>query len=151
MFYHLTQSGAEETAHTLLSRAHGAGWRVLVRGTDAARLDALDRALWTLRDDSFLPHGIEGGAHDAAHPVLLGLTASGPAEGLMLVDGATLDPAEVAGRQRVWILFDGLDDAAVAHARDQWRTVVAAGHAAQYWSEEGGRWEKKAERQPDAG
>ena len=56
-------------------------------------------------------------------------------------DGARL----VAALDRVCILFDGLDDHALNVARDQWKSLKAAGASAQYWSEESGRWEKKAE------
>jgi DNA polymerase III subunit chi len=54
-------------------------------------------------------------------------------------------PEEVAAMERVCILFDGNDEAAVAQARGQWKALTGAGCAAAYWSEESGRWEKKAE------
>ncbi|QUS36885.1 DNA polymerase III subunit chi [Falsirhodobacter algicola] len=146
MFYHLTQSRLEDTAFTLLKRALGAGWRVMVRG-DEAVLSVLDDALWTLDEESFLPHGRDGGGHDDLQPVLLGTGAIGnDANCLMVVGTAGFDPAEAAPLDRLWVLFDGLDNAALAQARDQWRGVVAAGVTAQYWSEESGRWEMKAER-----
>lgn len=146
MFYHLTHSSVEETAFTLLSRAVSAGWRVMVRG-DGDTLDRLDGALWTQRDDSFLPHGRAGGPHDADQPVLLGEGGNGNAANcLMIVGQAEFAPEEAAPLDRLWVLFDGMDPAALARARDQWRSVVGAGATAQYWSEESGRWEKKAER-----
>lgn len=146
MFYHLTHSSVEETAFTLLSRALAAGWRVMLRG-DAETLARLDDTLWTQNDNSFLPHGREGGPHDAAQPVLLGEGAIGnSANCLMIVGSAEFEPAEAAPLDRLWVLFNGLDNAALARARDQWRAVVGAGVTAQYWSEETGRWEKKAER-----
>ena len=43
------------------------------------------------------------------------------------------------------VLFDGRDPMAVEHARGQWRSLTRAGCAAQYWSQESGAWEKKAE------
>ena len=145
MFYHLTASPAEETAGLLLGRALGAGWRVMLRGTDRARLEDLDARLWQGPADAFLPHGLEGGPHDADQPVLLGLGAIGnDAHALMLMDGASVDPSEAEGLERVWILFDGNDQASVAAARVQWKALTGAGLAAQYWSEESGRWEKKA-------
>ena len=145
MFYHLTASPAEETAGLLLGRALGAGWRVMLRGTDRARLDDLDARLWQGPADAFLPHGLEGGPHDADQPVLLGLGAIGnDAHALMLMDGASVDSSEAEGLERVWILFDGNDQASVAAARVQWKALTGAGLAAQYWSEESGRWEKKA-------
>ena len=127
MFYHLTRSAADETLSMLLPRAMGQGWRVMIRGTDRAALERLDARLWLDEGQTFLPHGMEGGRHDAAQPVLLGV---GPivnaAQGLFLIDGA--------------------DGAQLSAARAKWKTLTEAGLPAQYWSEEGGRWEKKAER-----
>lgn len=146
MFYHLTQSSMEATAATLLTRALGQGWRVMVRGPEAV-LGRLDDALWTNSAEGFLPHGREGGADDARQPVLLGEGAIGNgANCLMIVGGADFAPEEAPALDRLWVLFDGMDDLALAKARDQWRSVVGAGITAQYWSEEAGRWEKKAER-----
>ncbi len=145
MFYHLTASSAEDTVRTLLARSMQAGWRVMLRGTDAKRLHWLDGVLWQGAEDSFLPHGLENGPHDADQPILLGLgPIANAAQALMAVDGAEVDPEEAKGLERVFILFDGQDDAAVAAARVQWKTLTGAGLAAQYWSEESGRWEKKA-------
>lgn len=148
LFYQLTRSTLEQTAETILTRAQGQGWRVTLRGSDAGVLARLDAALWTGDEAGFLPHGLAGGPHDADQPVLL-TTAPGlpnDPQALMAVGGAPVEPAEVAALSRVWILFDGRDEAALAAARAQWRTLTAAGAAAQYWSEEGGGWEKKAER-----
>jgi DNA polymerase-3 subunit chi len=149
LFYHLTASRAEDALALLLPRALTHGWRVLVRGTDAAMLGRLDAQLWLGGDDAFLPHGLEGGPQDVDQPVLLGQGA--PVNGarvLALIDGAGADNAEIAAMERVWILFDGTDEAHLAAARLQWKAITAAGHAAQYWSEAGGRWEKKAEHPP---
>lgn len=145
MFYHLTASSTEDTVRSLLTRSMQAGWRVMLRGTDAIRLQRLDGILWDGPEDSFLPHGLEGGPHDADQPVLLGLGhIANVAQALMAVDGADVAPEEAAGLERVFVLFDGRDEAAVAAARVQWKTLTGAGLAAQYWSEESGRWEKKA-------
>jgi DNA polymerase-3 subunit chi len=145
MFYHLTASPAEETARTLLARALQAGWRVMLRGTDAERLDWLDGYLWQGPDEGFMPHGREGGPHDARQPILLGRGEIGnDAQALMAIDGAEVDAEEARGLERVFILFDGHDETAVAAARVQWKALTGAGLAAQYWSEESGRWEKKA-------
>ncbi|MBC7154605.1 MAG: DNA polymerase III subunit chi [Rhodobacteraceae bacterium] len=146
-FYHLTRSALDAALRQLLERALGRGWRVVVRGQDAARLDWLDEKLWLQPDAGFLPHGRAGGPHDADQPILLTTGASMP-DGtgcLMAIDGADVAPEEVARLQRVCIFFDGTDSAAVARARDQWRGLTRAGIAAQYWSEESGSWVKKAE------
>lgn len=145
-FYHLTRAPLEVTLPLLLDKARGAGWRVAVRGRDPARLDWLDQKLWLLADDGFVPHGMAGGPHDADQPILLttGAAANGAAC-VMAIDGAAVAPDEVQTMERVCILFDGNDPAAVQAARVQWKALTDAGCAAQYWSEESGRWEKKAE------
>ena len=147
MFYHLTRSTPQETMATILPRALSAGWKVMLRGTDIEALKALDAALWLHPDDSFLPHGLAGGAQDADQPILLGQGAiANAAQGLMLVDGAETTPTEAEALERVWVLFDGADEAALAGARRLWSSLTGAGLAAQYWSEESGRWEKKTEK-----
>ncbi len=146
-FYHLTQSPLEATLPTLLTKARAAGWRIVVRGTDAKRLDWLDDKLWLLSDDSFLAHGAAGGEYDGDQPILLTTADDMPngASCLMAVDGAAVAPSEVAALDRVCILFDGNDTAALQTARDQWKLLTVAGCAAQYWLQEGGNWAKKAE------
>jgi DNA polymerase-3 subunit chi len=147
MFYHLTRSGADATLQTLLPRAITAGWRVMIRGGDAEALQRLDTLLWLEPEDGFLPHGVEGGPHDADQPVLLGQgPAVNGAQALALIDGADVTLDEAARMERVWAIFDGQDPQAVARARGLWTRLTGAGLAAQYWSEESGRWEKKAEK-----
>lgn len=146
-FYHLTQQPLEQTLPVLLGKARQAGWSVLVRGTDTARMNWLDERLWLGADDGFLPHGLVGGAHDSAQPILL---STGDGNGnnancVMSVDGADVKTDEVNDLDRVCILFDGNDPDAVQRARVQWKSLTNAGCSAQYWSEESGRWEKKAE------
>jgi DNA polymerase-3 subunit chi len=146
-FYHLTHKPLEATLPMLLGKALGAGWRVAVRGTEAARMEWLDQKLWLGAEDGFLPHGLAGGPHDADQPVLLTLapeSANSP-QCLMSIDGAQVSPDETKTLERVCILFDGNDPVAVETARGQWRSLTGAGCAAQYWSEDSGRWEKKAE------
>ena len=132
----------------LIGKARQAGWRVAVRGRDSARMDWLDQKLWLGPEDGFLPHGRAGGAHDARQPVLLttGPQAANDPACVMTIDGAEVSAEEVAALERTCVLFDGNDPAAVQTARVQWKALTDKGCAAQYWSEESGRWEKKAER-----
>ncbi|RBI82940.1 DNA polymerase III subunit chi [Rhodosalinus halophilus] len=147
-FYHLTRRPLEAALPQLLEASLARGWRVAVRGGDAERLAWLDEKLWLGPEDGFLPHGLAGGAHDARQPVLLttGREMPNGAACLMAVDGAEVAPEEVATLDRVCVLFDGNDAAALERARGQWAALTKAGCRAQYWSEESGRWEKKAER-----
>ena len=146
-FYHLTRRPLDAVLPMLLERALQAGWRIDVRGTDAARMAWLDERLWLGPEEGFLPHGLAGGAHDQLQPVLLTSECQDLAgrDCVMSVDGAVLTSEEVAGVTRACILFDGTDGEAVQRARGQWKELTGAGCKAQYWSEESGRWEKKAE------
>lgn len=148
MFYHLTRSGPEEVLALILPRALAAGWRVMLRSPDPARLERLEARLWTDPDDSFLPHGLEGGEWDADQPVLLGKgPAVNAAQGVVLLDGAEPLAGEEA-LERLWVLFDGGDPGEVQAARGLWARVTGLGMAAQYWSEETGRWVMKTEKKP---
>ncbi|MGC9417882.1 MAG: DNA polymerase III subunit chi [Rhodovulum sp.] len=143
LFYHLTRRPLEATLPPLLEKALAKGWRVAIRGTDDGKLDWLDEKLWM--DDGFLPHGRAGGPFEAFQPVLLTTSREMPngAACLMALDGAPVSAEEAAAMERVCILFDGNDAAALDIARDQWRSLTKAGIAAQYWSEDSGRWEMK--------
>ncbi|MXQ07536.1 DNA polymerase III subunit chi [Alphaproteobacteria bacterium GH1-50] len=143
-FYHLTERPIEATLPVLLDKAMGAGWRIALRGRDAARLEALDRQLWM--GEGFLPHGVAGGPHDADQPILL-TTGAVPddAQCLMTLDGAEVTPEEALRLTRTCILFNGADEGAVEAARAQWRSLTGGGLKAKYWAEEDGRWTMKAE------
>ncbi|EKE45822.1 DNA polymerase III subunit chi [Oceaniovalibus guishaninsula JLT2003] len=147
-FYHLTRRPLEAVLPQLLDRALAAGWRIAVRGANARRLALLDDALWREPADGFLPHGLQGGPHDDRQPILL-TNDPGPhpdRQCLICIEGAPFTPEEVAGAERVCVIFDGGDADALRKARLQWSDLVRAGGSATYWSEESGKWEKKSER-----
>lgn len=149
-FYHLTRSTLEDTLANLLPRALGQGWRVMLRGGDAARRDWLDQKLWL--GEGFLPHGQTGGPHDALQPVLIappGTSAAG-CDCLMVHAQDPITAAEAAAIQRGCVFFDANDPQEMESARALWRSLSAENTPAQYWSEETGRWEKKAQSRPPA-
>ena len=96
VFYHLMRAGLDETVLTTVTRALGAGWRVMIRAPDMALLQRLDAKLWLGPEEGFLAHGLAGGPYDADQPVLLGhdKIANG-AKGLMLLGGGEASPEEV--------------------------------------------------------
>jgi DNA polymerase-3 subunit chi len=144
-FYHLERSSLENALPPLLEKCLQRGWRAVVRGGLAERLEMLDQALWAWKDEAFLPHGIEGRDAPERQPILLttGPGAANGAKALFLVDGA--EPGDISGFERASIMFDGRDEAAVVHARLQWKTAKDAGREIAYWKETAaGRWEKQA-------
>ncbi|MEC9432709.1 MAG: DNA polymerase III subunit chi [Pseudomonadota bacterium] len=146
-FYHLTDGSPEATAPDLTEKCLSRGWRVAARCGTGAMVSTLDRALWTFRDDSFLPHGTAGDGDPATQPVYLtaGPEVPNGAAVLMLVDGAAAAPDEMRGFERVIVIFDGADPRRLDQARGLWRETVAAGLKAVYWAQDAGRWVKKAE------
>ncbi|MFN0217891.1 MAG: DNA polymerase III subunit chi [Hyphomicrobium sp.] len=145
MFYHLESQPLERVLPMLLEKTLAKGWRAVVQVGGEERLAALDNALWTYAEESFLPHGTaKTGAADL-QPVYLTLGDDTPngAGVRFLVDGAKA--AAYAGAERFVYVFDGRDEDAVTLARAEWKVAKAAGCAVTYWRQsEDGRWEKQA-------
>ncbi|CAN5687245.1 DNA polymerase III subunit chi [soil metagenome] len=146
LFYHLTSTPLEASLPEMLERSLERGWRVVLRCGTEEGMARLDAQLWTYRADAFLPHGTAAMGHANAQPILLTCGTQNPngANVLMLVDGARAGLAEMAGFERVCLIFDGADAGVLEAARADWRAVAAAGMRAKYWAQESGRWVEKA-------
>lgn len=148
-FYHLTRSKLQDALPKLLGRVLDTGGRGFILCADAERARTLDAALWLPADPPWLPHGLVGGEHDAAQPLLIADQDVPPANGarfLVLVDGAA--SARLQIYDRVLDLFDGGDEVAVAAARARWSAAKEAGHSLTYWQQTDRGWEKKASHPP---
>ena len=142
-FYQLSRSTLEDALARLLGRALAQSWSVAVRGTDRERLEDLDALLWTMPPEGFLPHGMSGADRAAEQPVLLTLDkAENAPDCIMAVHGAEVRADEAMELERCCVLFD---EAGTPDARGLWKRLTGDGIPAQYWSEESGKWEKKAE------
>lgn len=139
-FYHLTRSGAEEALAPLLGRTLQGGHRALVRCRDEERVDAVDAALWRMPEPVWLPHGTRRMGEAALQPVWIAADAEVPngATFLFLLDGVRAPDADRFAR--VFDLFDGNDDGALAGARARWTEAKALGHALAYWRQEPKGW-----------
>jgi DNA polymerase-3 subunit chi len=144
-FYHLTRTPLEQALPKLLGRVLAQAGRALVLCGGAERVAALDAALWQSSDPDWLPHGSASMGHAEMQPIWLTEHDEAPANGakfLFLLDGAT--SARLDAYDRVFDLFDGNDEAAVAAARERWKLAKAAGHALSYWQQGARGWERKA-------
>ena len=145
LFYHLTQSSLEKALPGLLERCLARDWKVTVQAENEAQKDHLDACLWTYSDDSFLPHGSEGGlgTEPSDHPIWLTCSAENPAMAdIRFVIGSSV-PVSTETYQRLIYLFDGSDEEAVSAARERWKIEKTAGHDLTYWQQdEQGRWRK---------
>ncbi len=151
LFYHLTTHPLEQVLPALLQKTLERGWRALVRGGNPLRLKPLSEAIWSWRDDSFIPHGVRGqDGHETMQPVLLadaGLEeAPNGADILFCVDGAKPREEDLPRFSRVCILFPQADAALLEQARELWRQLRERDDVAlTYWQQdERGRWQRKA-------
>lgn len=56
----------------LLEKAYMKGHRVYVHCTDQHDAELIDELLWTFRDDSFIPHNLQGEGPEPPPPVQIG-------------------------------------------------------------------------------
>lgn len=145
LFYHLEAQPLEKVLPILLEKSLERGWSAIVETGSEERAEALDTALWTFSEESFLPHARAGGDADHLQPVLITTRPHNPndAEIRFYVDRAV--PDIVDGYQRVVFMFSGHDPDAVTEARAAWKKLKAANHQLTYWQQDpNGRWVKKA-------
>lgn len=143
LFYHLEHSPLERALPALLEKVIERGWKAVVEVGSEERVDAIDNALWSYREDSFLPHGRTDEDAAARQPVVLTGDAGNPngANVRFFVDRAV--PQSAGGYERLVYLFSGHDPDAVGEAREAWK-ALREGNELTYWQQEaGGRWVKK--------
>jgi len=143
-FHHLERRRVDQALPRLIERAREEGRRVVVRASSDEMVAALNEPLWTYDDASFLPHGAAGDGDPMTQPVFLTCEAGNPNAATMLVRLTGAEAGEADGAfDLVILLFDGRDEAALAHARGEWRRLKDEGRAISYWreSDEGG-WER---------
>jgi len=147
-FYALERRGLEEALAERLEEGLAEGLRIAVEANGREQVEALDERLWTLRDESFLPHGVAGAADASRQPVLIGETPENgnAAAWRVFVGGA--DPIPCLSNpdenyRRLVVLFDDRLDAAKGEARKAWAAAKAAGHDMSFWREgDDGGWRR---------
>lgn len=139
-FYHVEHGSLDAAIAPLIEKCLERRWRVVVVGREET-VDRLDRALWTWKDQSFIPHGrIRSDA--ANQPVLLS-TEAVPANGAkvaVLLDGSD---AEADQFERLMVVFDGGDEVVRAKARQQYKAALDAGSPARYFQQDRSGWAEK--------
>ncbi len=147
-FYHIEHTSLDAAIAPLVEKCLERKWRVVIVGHEDT-LERLNKALWTFREDSFLPHG-RTKTDAARHPVLLSTEATS-------VNGAKvallLDGSDVATEtfERAMVVFDGGDETARAKARQQYKAATDNGGKARYFQQErGGAWKEFKRETPAA-
>lgn len=143
-FYHLQRTTLERAVGPLLEKCLERGWRVLAVSPDITRRAALDEALWTYDDQSFLPHGQAEaeGLEPAQQPILISDATDNLNEAavVLLMDGVDM-PADAAF-ERCMVMFDDGDQAARQKAREQFKAAKDAGLPARYFQQTERGWKE---------
>ena len=146
LFYHLERQKVEDVLPVLLLRTLERGWKAVVQAGSRERLEAIDAHLWTFDDAAFLPHGTAADGHPELQPVYLAAGPETPTDATVrfLVDRAP-PPDDAERYQRLVLIFDGTDEAALTDARAAWKVLKERGFDVTYWQQDGeGRWVRKA-------
>ena len=141
-FYQLAGTPPEQVIVSIAEKVLDSDGRLLVVAEDEAFLGKLDRMLWDQGSDSFLPHGLAGGAEDARQPVLLSTSPDAPnqARNMLIADGTWREAA--LSYDRSFYLFD---QSTLEGARLAWKLLAGRdGVERRYWAQEAGKWVKKA-------
>ena len=118
---------------------------MLAVSPDIRRRGALDQALWTYDDQSFLPHGQAeaAGLDPARQPVLISETTDNQNEAAvaLLMDGADM-PVDSA-YERCMVMFDDGDAPVRNKARQLYKAASDAGLTTRYFQQtEQGGWKE---------
>jgi len=143
-FYHLERTTLEQAAGALLEKCLERGKRVLAISAEPSRRAALDSALWTYNDASFLPHGRAEaeGLDPTCQPVLITekLDNQNDAAFCLLMDG--MEIGDGAGFERCMVIFDGGDQPARDIARKQFKAAKDRGETVRYFQQSGNGWKE---------
>ena len=142
-FYQLTATPLERALPQIVQRVLASGVRLLIVSDSETQRAAIDRTLWAVPPDGFLPHAQAGADDNSAQPVLIsGETApANDARHVALIDGQWRE--EALGFDRAFHFFDG---ETIAAARDAWKSLADRdGVERRYWKQDdAGKWEQAA-------
>jgi len=143
-FYHLERSTLEQALPKLLEKTLAAGKRALVLAGSEPRVEALNEALWSFDQDSWVPHGSAKDGNAERQPIWFSMADENlnKAEFLFLTDGASTQ--KIDEYERCFELFDGNNPESVATARGRYRAYKDSGHELSYFQQTAsGGWQKK--------
>lgn len=133
----------EEILPRLLEKVLERGQRAVVYAGSSERVEALDSALWTYKENSFLPHSADLSFFPEQQPIFLTDTGRNPngAQVLFLVDGASTE--EVSGYERVFYLLEEakFSGNSCDELHEIWCKLKEQGHDVLCWkTDQQGRW-----------
>ena len=104
----------------LLEKAYKRGHRIFVFCESKEHAEHLDELLWTYKDDSFIPHHLQGEGPEPAPPVQIGYGPEPRGFNDILLNMAPTIPAYFTRFQRVMEIV-AADEAAKERSREHYR------------------------------
>jgi len=142
-FYHLTKSSLEKALPELLEKSLQRNWRVVVQVENDDIAEKLNKDLWTIKTESFIPHGSKKDGNASKQPIWITSKEENPnnANILFLIDGAVCK--EIEKFDLVCEVFNGNYKDQTDKARDRWKLYKEKSHSLTYWKQTENGWEKK--------
>lgn len=142
-----TPAGVETALPKLLEKAYEAGFRVVVRCPSQERTKRLNEALWTYKEDSFLPHGVAEDGAPSLQPIYLTEHEENAnnANVLVFISGAggqNVEAEKFSAYSKVLDIFEG-SDVQKQKARARWKALKEQGITPIYYAYENGAWVKR--------
>lgn len=132
-FYQLTTLSLDQALPRLIEKAYDAGFRGVVYFDFEDDLRAVDEALWTFSQMSFIPHGRHDEAYPAEQPFYFTTTDEVPNNPNLLVSASQKEHPEIQKFERVMEVFDGRDPISLHAARERYKSYRARGWSLTYW------------------
>jgi len=126
-FYLLTQNepqAAWQTACRLLEKAYLRGHRVFVYCNNQADAEHLDELLWTYKDDSFIPHNLQGEGPEPPPAIQIGFGMEPRGYNDILLNMAITIPPYFSRFRRIMEIVTA-DDSAKETSRNHYREYRA--------------------------
>ena len=144
-FYQLLGGQLDELATQLVEKCRAAGKNVIIYNAPSSSQSQSEH-LWTIRDLSFLAHGIDTDEGQEFAPIWISSDVSQnqiKAEFAILKDGMV--PEDLDQFERILVIFDGRDEQALATARQQWKdwSSIYQDKCRYFAKTEEGRWQQK--------
>ena len=114
-------------AARLAGKAYAQGRRVRVLTPDEATTTALDKLLWELPPESFVPHVTLASAHAGATPVIVDHAATHDGVADVLINLSIEPPSFFARFERLFEIV-GQDDVISEAGRERWKFYKARGY-----------------------
>jgi DNA polymerase III subunit chi len=111
----------------LLEKAYHRGHRVFVYCKNIDEAHQLDELLWTFKDDSFIPHNIQGEGPEPPPPIQIGFDAEPRGFNDILINLSPVKPSFSDRFKRVMEII-AADKSAKEAGRDRYRQYRAKGH-----------------------